>query len=438
MTEWKDIVGYENLYRVNNKGEVYSLISNKILKQFWRGSRPDNKYLIVDLHKDKKGKNISVHRLVAEAFIPNPDKLPCVNHKDGNKYNNCVDNLEWCTYSENNYHALESGLKAIPSGSKSKLSKLTHDDVVEIKKCLILGDSECGTRPLGKKYGVDHVVISDIYHNIKYKDVKVPYTFFVCSDIHSAYTPWMEALNKAGFNPNKYNHKIVVCGDLFDRMDESLQVYDFVKDMIERDKLIYVKGNHESLMEDCIQKGYPANHDWRNGTAKSIIDLAPNAENFYEACIVVHEKMKALLDKAVNYFETKNKYIFVHGWIPLTCKDNLQKYYARNRKFEYNPDWRHAHYSEWEQARWLNGVDMARNGFIEPGRTIVCGHWHCSYGHMIDDMKKNGVENSVVKEFGDTAIWEPYYGEGIIALDRCVAHTNEINVLVLEDEFMEE
>lgn len=262
--------------------------------------------------------------------------------------------------------------------------------------------------------------------------------FFCCSDIHSAYTPWMRALSDAGFDENNSDHKIVVCGDLFDRLDESLQVYEFTKTMIEKDKLIYILGNHESLMEDCVSRGFPYSADHYNGTSKSIIDLAPNAENFYEACEIVLEKMKPLLDKAVNYFETKNKYIFVHGWIPLTCKDNLPKYYARNRKFEYNPDWRHAHYSEWEQSRWLNGVDMARNGFIEPGRTIVCGHWHCSYGHMIDDMKKNGVENSVVKEFGDTAIWEPYYGDGIIALDRCVAHTNEINVLVLEDEFMEE
>ena len=432
--EWKDITGFEGLYRVNKFGEVYSLISNKTLKQFLRGSREDNKYLVVELHKNKIGKTISVHRIVAEAFIPNPDNLPCVNHKDGNKYNNNVDNLEWCTYSMNNYHAINNGLKVIPSGTNSKLSKLTYDDVVEIKKCLILGDPEYGTRSLSKKYGVDHVVISDIYHNIKYKDVEIPYTLFVCSDIHSAYTPWMEALNAAGFNPNKYSHKIVVCGDLFDRMDESLQVYDFVKDMLEKDKLIYVRGNHESLMEECIIRGYPANHDWSNGTAKSIIDLAPHSENFYDACAVVHEKMKPLLKKAVNYFETKNKYIFVHGWIPLTCKDNLPVYYTRNRKFEFNPDWRHAHYSEWEQARWLNGIDMALKGFVEPEKTIICGHWHCSYGHMLDSIKTDNW----IEEFGETAIWEPYYCNGVIAIDRCTAHTGKVNVLVLEDEFLEE
>ena len=159
--KYKDIKGYENLYRVNKQGDVYSLISNKVLKTFYRGSRPDNKYKVVDLRTNGKRKTISVHRMVAEAFIPNPDNLPCVNHKDGNKDNNCVENLEWCTYSENNQHALAKGLKVFESGSKNKNSKLTYEDVVEIKKCLILGDSEFGTRPLATKYGVDHKVIMD-------------------------------------------------------------------------------------------------------------------------------------------------------------------------------------------------------------------------------------------------------------------------------------
>lgn len=260
--------------------------------------------------------------------------------------------------------------------------------------------------------------------------------FFACSDIHSAYTPWMKALKEAGFDANDPDHIIVVCGDLFDRMDESLQVYDFVIDMIERGKLIYIRGNHMDLLEKCIDRGYPCRHDWKNGTAKTIIDLAPSAENFYDACQVVREKIKPLLDRAVNYFETKNKYIFVHGWISLTCKDNLPIYYTRNRWFEYNPDWRNAHYSEWEQARWVNGMDMARKGFIESGRTIICGHWHCSYGHMVEDMAKNGPFDCI-DEFGPTAIWEPYYGDGIVAIDKCVAHTGELHCLVLEDDFME-
>ena len=91
---------------------------------------------------------------------------------------------------------------------------------------------------------------------------------FCCSDIHSAYTPWMKALDEAGFDENNPEHHIVVCGDLFDRMDESQQVYDFVMDMLDKGKMTYIKGNHESLMEDLLQRGHAQSHDYSNGTYK--------------------------------------------------------------------------------------------------------------------------------------------------------------------------
>ena len=245
--------------------------------------------------------------------------------------------------------------------------------------------------------------------------------FFACSDIHSAYTPWMNALDKAGFDENNEDHKIVLCGDLFDRMDESLQAYDFVDDMMRKNKLIYVLGNHESLMVDCIERRYPARHDWSNGTAKSIIDLAPHAENFYDACAVVYDKITPLFNKAVNYFETQN-YIFVHSFIPLTCHDNLPVYYTKNRQFEFNPDWRHAHFSEWEQARWGNPFELAKQGFL-PDKTLVFGHWH-TYGQRPDD-------------YDGEDLFDPVYGNGYIGIDATTALSGKVNVLVIEDEFLE-
>lgn len=96
------IPGYEGLYMVSNLGRVKSLNYNHTGKERLLILRTaDNGYLKVDLHKNGIQKRFSVHRLVAMAFIPNPDNLPCVNHKDEDKTNNCVENLEWCTRKYN-------------------------------------------------------------------------------------------------------------------------------------------------------------------------------------------------------------------------------------------------------------------------------------------------------------------------------------------------
>lgn len=95
MEEWKDITGYEGLYQVSNLGRVRR--SGKILK----GGYNNKGYHTINLCKNGISKSFFVHRLVAIAFIPNPNNFPIVNHKDENPKNNCVDNLEWCTKSYN-------------------------------------------------------------------------------------------------------------------------------------------------------------------------------------------------------------------------------------------------------------------------------------------------------------------------------------------------
>lgn len=102
---WKDIVGYEGFYQVSNLGRVRSL---KCIK---RTIFNNSGYEIVNLKVKRKQKNKLVHRLVAETFIPNPFNKEQVNHKDGNKKNNSVDNLEWCSRHENMVHAYKQGLR---------------------------------------------------------------------------------------------------------------------------------------------------------------------------------------------------------------------------------------------------------------------------------------------------------------------------------------
>lgn len=114
---WKDIEGYEGLYQISDHGRVKSLkrvVSNgtsirKIPETFRKIVKTE--YYHIHLWKDNKYKLGIIHRLVAQAFIPNPKNKPCVNHIDGNKENNYYKNLEWCTYSENNKHSYDVGLK---------------------------------------------------------------------------------------------------------------------------------------------------------------------------------------------------------------------------------------------------------------------------------------------------------------------------------------
>ena len=137
--QWKDIVGYENEYQINQFGEIRTLKDSPKLKKY-DVLKPQiskrNGYVYQMLYKNGKEKLLRVHRLVAMAFLPNPNNLPQVNHKDGNKQNNSVDNLEWCEQSYNMKHAYKNGLQ-IPSENQRKAiintNKLKQKKVCQIK-----------------------------------------------------------------------------------------------------------------------------------------------------------------------------------------------------------------------------------------------------------------------------------------------------------------
>jgi hypothetical protein len=126
---WKDIEGYEGLYQVSNLGRVKSLarykqnhsklqkVNERLLSPRFRRN-----YYVVALCKEGTVKNVSVHRLVAETFIPNPNNYPIINHKDENSLNNCINNLEWCTYQYNNtYGTVLEKLSRARKGNKYRL-----------------------------------------------------------------------------------------------------------------------------------------------------------------------------------------------------------------------------------------------------------------------------------------------------------------------------
>lgn len=169
MVEWRAIEGYEGLYEVSNTGLVKALnkrVDSGKCHRRWRvhilsHSSDAKGYLRVSLSKNGVTKTHKVHRLVATAFIPNIDNLPQVNHKDGNKANNCVDNLEWCSQSENMAHACKTGLKR-NDGEFNSQSKLTQVDVEHIRAVYKPRDKDFSTVALAKKYGVHRKTITRV------------------------------------------------------------------------------------------------------------------------------------------------------------------------------------------------------------------------------------------------------------------------------------
>ena len=110
---WKPLVGYESAYEISNFGKIKSnhVINGKISNKIKKTYIASNGYESVTLSLNNVKKMNQIHRLLALTFIPNPDNFPCVNHIDGNKLNNNLSNLEWCSYSENSKHSYSIGLR---------------------------------------------------------------------------------------------------------------------------------------------------------------------------------------------------------------------------------------------------------------------------------------------------------------------------------------
>ena len=157
--EWLPVPDYPK-YEVSNFGRVKSFKHRKpriLALGFTRG------YLHVMLYKDGKEKNFYVHRLVARAFIPNSDNKPQINHIDGNKFNNFVGNLEWATQSENQQHALDTGLS--PQGEDRPEAKLTNEQVRLIRE----NPDNLSQSQLAKIFNVDRAAIGYVQRGETYK-----------------------------------------------------------------------------------------------------------------------------------------------------------------------------------------------------------------------------------------------------------------------------
>lgn len=149
----REIAGYPGYY-VYEDGRIQNRKRGTFLKQ----GKHKNGYRLVSLYHLGTPKGFIVHRLVAQAFIPNPDGKPQVNHKDGNKENNHASNLEWMTASENQRHASAMGL--MPKGEKHHQAKLTEANVIDIRTRYTKGGTS--HRALAAEFGVSRKTVSNV------------------------------------------------------------------------------------------------------------------------------------------------------------------------------------------------------------------------------------------------------------------------------------
>jgi serine/threonine protein phosphatase 1 len=252
---------------------------------------------------------------------------------------------------------------------------------------------------------------------------------FCVSDVHSYLRPLKKALDAAGFDKDNPEHWLISCGDLFDRGPDSEETLYYIMSL---ERKVLVKGNHDLLLEDCCMREFPYAHDVSNGTVRTINDIgdAGMGYTFDRCCDNTWHKTATYRGMLVNYFETEN-YIFVHSWIPTITHGSKKPWHTADKYYAWKENWREASAKEWEEAMWGNPFFKAQDGMNKTGKTIVFGHWHCSLGHLISS-------DGELSEFGDNACWDVYKNDEwkIIGLDKCTAHTGEVNVLVIEDNFL--
>ena len=285
--------------------------------------------------------------------------------------------------------------------------------------------------------------------------------YFVVSDIHSFASELKYSLRQAGFNKKNKNHILIVCGDIFDRGDETVEVYKYLKS-IPKKRCILIKGNHEYLYKELLTKSFPDSYDFSNGTVRAFCNIAGvdeeklNKYYWYEKDpkleyeqvrnnliltweqikteVVNHEITKWLVSKQwVNYYELDN-YIFVHSFIPLKLKDewkDTHPYKLNELCYNYDSNWRNATKEDWENATWGDPISNYKYGNFEPeakkGKILVVGHWHTS------DFYKR-LENII------TETQDIYYSKHFIGLDGgvkyypLVGYIHPQNVLVIDGD----
>lgn len=282
--------------------------------------------------------------------------------------------------------------------------------------------------------------------------------YFVVSDVHSFGHILSDTLSAGGFEIGNPEHKLIVCGDIFDRGPDTVFTYEYLK-ALPKDQLILVRGNHELLYMELLKKPLPERFDYSNGTVRTFCHIAGFNTDILDRAFIAEELLAAgnlnltTLDKQYKanwrkvkqavkkseitkfimsdrwqwYFETKDM-VFVHSFVPFKVRPGyefmLNDFGQPPIEFcDYDPDWRKADEGAWQTASWGCPWQQFRAGlFKEEGKTLVCGHWHTSdFFWQLDDIPIRQADSPI------------YNNHGLIGLDACTALSKRINLLIIDD-----
>jgi len=303
--------------------------------------------------------------------------------------------------------------------------------------------------------------------------------YFITSDVHSFYTPLINALTEVGFDVNNPEHILIVDGDLFDRGEETVEVYNFIKS-IPKDRRILIRGNHEYLLKSLVKKDLPQSYDISNGTVSTIFQFCGcippkidwtkdftfknkmeelyfdivstvSMEDYYDYRYSDYdwEERKKLVkrwqkvvnkfnalgiiewidsDEWIDYYELGNL-VITHAFIPVDFPAGTDMYRPSYELLHYIPNWRELPRLDFEYATWGCPYKLYDAGLFdkekENGKILVCGHWHTfDFRQHYDNIyyrKTEDFDNSL------------FYRENLIALDACTVLSKFVNVLVVED-----
>lgn len=245
--------------------------------------------------------------------------------------------------------------------------------------------------------------------------------YYVASDIHGCYDQFIQGLSNTDYDKGNPNHKIIICGDAFDRGIQNKEIYEYIRENESNGNLIYIKGNHDLFINDVY--GNPCDLEFNvihNGYDRTLSEIfIPVSNNMLEyqtklkSNLEVHDMYKWSNNLPL-YYETKN-YIFTHAWIPMTT--NWRKEFSEN-------------------YLWSNPlrIDVWNLGYITKGKTLVVGHFHA-----IKFRNYMGLCGSYEEDYNNHNNHKPFHmefnGANVIAIDNCVNyHMKPIEILVIEDE----